>query len=268
METDVNEVTTRERDALTGHNQPPTDEQAFLNLLQERHPDLVQRKKDLLDASLRAPKTIDSDATAGKFADFIKQMTAFEKACGKTRAAAKEPYLEGGRLVDHYFKVILVEKISEAKQLMTRALTIYQTAKADAERKARAEAERKAREEAERAAREAAEKAKLIETDAELEAAVDAEAVAEQAAEKAREAEAARDARAADLSRQRTGASTARLQTSWRCTSFSHTDVDLEALRPFFTHDAIEKAIRAFIKQGGRELAGATIQEVSRTVVS
>ena len=44
-------------------------------------------------------------------------------------------------------------------------------------------------------------------------------------------------------------------------------EIDLESLRTHLSQDAIEKAIRSFIKSGGRELKGVTIFENQKTVV-
>ena len=251
-----------------GHNVPPDDEQAFMFELQSRHGQLLDRRSDLLSAAERAPETVADDDTAGRAADFIKQLTAHEKAANKARTDEKEAYLLRGRWVDGFFKTSAVAGIAEVKKAMTDRLTAYQRKVAEEERRAREEAERKAREEAEQAAREAAEKAKAIETEVELDAAVEAEAAAKEAAEKAREAEAARDAKPADLSRQRSiSGTTASLHTSWQCTSFSRADLDLNALRPYLPEDAIAKAIRGYIRAGGRTLAGATIEQVSQTRV-
>ena len=165
------------------------------------------------------------------------------------------------------------------------------------EREEAAERAREDREKAERLAREAEMAARGCETEEELAAALAAEERAQQAAAEAarreaeerveaarREAEereqaqmaaaraAAREREAAapvaDLSRQRSMAgTTASLRTTVACLGFNRADLDLEPLRPYIPNAALETAIRAFIRAGGRQLAGATIEEVQRSVV-
>lgn len=252
-----------------GHNNPPSDKEVFLSELEGRHDGLVARRATLIEAAGRAPETIEDAETAGKAADFIKQLTAHEKAADTARTEEKAPFLERGRWIDGWFKGPVVAGIAEVKRSVTQRLTAYQRKVAEEERRRRGEEERRQREEAERARREAEERAKAAETDADLDAAIAAEEQAAQAQAEAERAERASRAAPADLSRQHSASGTvASLRTTWKCTSFSHPEVDLEALRDYLTHADIEKAIRAFVRAGGRELRGATIQEVAETRVA
>lgn len=256
-------------DAGTGHNLPPSDENAFLNEIESRHGELLKRRDELVAASERAPETIGDAETAGKAADYIKQLGAHEKTADKARKDEKEPYLERGRWVDGFFKSIAVQGIADIKKAMTGRLTAYQRKVAEEERQRREAEERRQREEAERARREAEEKAQAAQTDEDLQAAVEAEQQAAEAQARAERAERDAQAGAADLSRQHSGAGTvASLRTSWKCTAYDPATVDLEALRPHIARAEIEKAIRGFIKAGGRELRGATIKEVSEARVA
>ena len=217
----------------------------------------------------RAPETIEDAETAGRVSDFLKQLIAHERSAESARTEEKAPYFLRGKWVDGFFKGAAVAGIAEAKKTINARLTAYQKREAEKERQRREEEERQRREEAERARREAEAKAEAARTDDDLEAAVQAEEEA-----KAAQAEAERAARAtqvgsADLSRQHSGAGTvASLRTMWKCTGFDHQTVDLGALRHHLSRDAIEKAIRAYIRAGGRELRGATITEVSESRVA
>ena len=256
-------------DAGLGDNNPPTDQDAFLFELRSRHAPLLRRRTELLDAAERAPATIADADSAGQAADFIKQLTAHEKLANRTRADEKAPYLERGRWVDGFFRNAALAGIGDVKKAIANRLTAYQRREAERERRRREEEERREREEAERARQEAEAKAAAAETEEELDAAVAAEEDAAAAQERAEQAERATQTGAADLSRQHTAAGTvASLRTTVKCTAFSRGALDLEALRPYLSVDSIEKAIRAYIRAGGRELRGATIEEVSESRVA
>lgn len=252
-----------------GHNNPPSDKEVFLSELEGRHGALLSRRTELLDAAKRAPETIEDATVAGKAADFIKQLTSHEKAADRARTDEKAPYLERGRWIDAWFKGPVVTGIAEVKRSITQRLTAYQRKVAEEERRRREEEERRQREEAERARREAEERAQAAQTDADLDAAIQAEAEAAEAQAEAERAERATRAAPADLSRQHSEAGTvASLRTSWKCTGFDPATVDLEALRLHFSPADLDKAIRGFIRAGGRELRGAAIEEVAETRVA
>jgi len=256
-------------DAQNGGNNPPTDEEAFLSEVASRHGQLLARRAELMHAADRAPETILDDETASKAADFIKQLSTHEKAANAARTEEKQPFLERGRWIDGFFKTTAVAGIAAVKKSITQSLTAYQRKIAEEERQRREAEERRQREEAERARREAEERAKAAETDADLDAAITAEEQAAEAQAQAERAERATQAGAADMSRQHSAAGTvASLRTMTKCTAFDPGTVDLEALRPHLSHADIEKAIRAFIRAGGHELRGATIEEISETRVA
>ena len=252
-----------------GGNNPPSDEQAFLSELESRNGALIERRDELLASAKRAPEMIEDAEGAGKAADFIKQLTAHEKTAETERTGEKAPYFERGKWVDGFFKNAAVAGIAAAKKTALARLTAYQQKVAAEERRRREEEERQRREEAERARQEAEAKAEAAENDDDLDAAVEAE---DEAAE--RQAQAERAARAtqagtADLSRQHSSAGTvSSLRTTWKCPAWSRSALDLEALRPYLADADLTKAIRAFIRAGGRDLRGATIVEVSESRVA
>ena len=252
-----------------GSNNPPSDEQVFLSEIESRHGPLLERRAALIEAAERVPETIEDAEVAGKAADFIKQLSSHEKAANKARTEEKEPYLQRGKWVDGFFKGPAVEGIAKVKKDVTDRLTAYQREEARKERERREEEERRQREEAERARREAEEKAAAAQTEEDLNAAVQAEEEAAEAQAAAERAERATQAGAADMSRQHSAAGTvASLRTVTKCTGFDHQTVDLGALRHHLSRDCIEKAIRGYIRAGGRELRGATIEEVSESRVA
>ena len=266
-----------------GHNNPPTSESAFLSELEARHGDLLERRAFLIGAVERVPETIEDADTAGKAAKFVKQLQGFDKVADRARKDEKEPYFTRGKWVDSWFRDAVVDGLADAKKTMTLRITAYQRRIAEEERQRRAEEERRQREEARRAAeeeerkrREADEAAKDIKTEADLDEALRKEAQAAEAERRKREeiaaAERARsraDAKAAELSRERySGGATASLRTVVKCTGFDQATVDLEALRSHFAPADIEKAIRAFIRDGGRTLKGAEISEVTESRIT
>ena len=256
-------------DAGIGDNNPPSAQGAFLSELESRHGPLIERRAALIEAGERVPEAIEDQETAGKAADFIKQLGAHEKAANKARTGEKEPYLERGRWVDGWFKGAAVDGIAALKKTVTDRLTAYQRKVAAEERRRREEEERRQREEAERKRREAEEAAQAAETEEDLDTAVRAEEEAAEAQAQADRAERATQAGSADLSRQHSAAGTvASLRTVTKCTGFDHQTVDLGALRHHLSRDCIERAIRAYIRAGGRELRGATIEGVSESRVA
>ena len=233
----------------------------------ERHGALVRRRDDLLQAVDRVPATVEDEQTAGDVGDFIKQLDAGRKAAEGARVAEKEPFLEGGRTVDGWFKKI-TEPLAKAKTEIEGRLNIYLGKKAAAARKAREEVERKAREEAVRLAADAA----LLEENAKdattLDNAVAAEEAAKVAAKTAAKAQQEATAKPADLSRIRGDyGAVASLRTHWTFDDLDRPALDLESLRQHLSTDALEKAIRSFIKAGGHELDGVRIFETTSTVV-
>jgi len=248
---------------ILGHNLPPPDllvGEALREKLQDENRDLLKRRDDLLAAAERIP-AIDSDDIAGRVSDFVKQLTALTKAAETKRTDAKEPYLEGGRNIDGFFRAI-TDPVAKTKDSVQKRLTTYLREKEEQARQARMAEERKARETAEAARREAEELAKAAASAAQLDAAIEAERSAEIAAADLAKAQAAADVKPAELSRTRGEyGSVASLRTEWVFDNIDRQNLDLEALRPYLPGDALDRAIRGFIKSGGRELRGVNIYE-------
>tara|TARA_Y100000310_G_scaffold219805_1_gene221224 strand:+ start:1450 stop:2232 length:783 start_codon:yes stop_codon:yes gene_type:complete len=244
-----------------GHNEPPLDAEPIKDRLTEDHADLLKRRQELVDAQERVP-ACDTPEAAAKIGDYIKQLSSCMKDADGRRVKEKEPYLEGGRRVDGFFKDVK-ESLEKIKAKCGKALTEYQKEVARQERialAAKAEADAKAAKEAEE---EAARKLEVATADAHLEEAVEAEETAIEAADEAAKSQKAADQSAADLSRTRStnGGSVSSLHTIWTFRDLDRETIDLEALRPYLTKADIEKALRAYIKTGAREIKGAVIFE-------
>ena len=251
------------------HNNPPPDllvGDALRNRLADESAALIRRRDDLLAAEARLP-VIDSEDVARKVSDFVKQIAAAAKAADGARVAAKEPYLDGGRVVDGFFKAIS-DPLATLKKNVERKLTEYLREKEAAERARRLQEEREARERAEAARREAEALAQSARDAESLDAAVEAEKEADRATADAIKASREADAKAADLSRTRGEfGAVASLRTHWVFDNINRDELDLEALRSHFPIDGLEKALRSFIRAGGRELKGARIYETTEANV-
>lgn len=223
------------------HNQPPEDHDPLAERLTETYRQLHERTEQLLEAEARLPDSL-TEETVGRVSDFAGQIKACIKAADTAHKAEKEPFLTAGRTVDAWLGTIKRPLLDLCQRVEAR-VTAYLRAKEVEERKRREEE-----------ARRLAEEAKA------LAAAGDKEQAKEVRAEARELRDEAKHGKAADLVRLHTGlGGVATLKTAW---SFEITDrnkLDLEALRPYLPLDAIEKAIRGFIRAGGRELAGAKI---------
>lgn len=253
-------------ESLIGHNRAPVDAQTIVADLADEFDHLKRRRDELLAAEQRIPP-IESDETAQKVTDFIRQLSAVAKAADTSRIGAKEPYLEGGRAVDGYFKS-LIDPLLSSKKRVESALTNYLRRKEAEERRKREEEQRLAREEEARQRREAEEAAAKIRDEQSLQDAIAKEQAAKLASADADKADKAAVAKPAELSRTRGEyGAVSSLRTDWVFADVEREELDLEALRYHLPSDGIEKAIRSFIKAGGRSLRGARIFESTSAVV-
>jgi hypothetical protein len=255
--------------AYIGHNDPPPE--STLDRLRSDHANLIARKDELLGGCERAPSVIEDEETAGKMADFVqKQIDPFLKRALAVHEAEKEPFLSGGRTVDGFWHS-LVDDLRKAKDGLNAVRKAYADKKAAEERRRREEEARKAREEQERLAREAREREAAACNEVGLDAAIAAQEAADRARLNADEAARAAAAKPAELGRSRGdygGLTT--LKQFWDFADINRGAIDLEALRGHIPMDALEKAIRSWIKANadalkeGKRLTGARIFENTR----
>ena len=250
-----------------GDNLPPADANPLRDRLADQYEELTTRRDDLLAGIAETPGSVDDEDTARKVTDWIKQIAACIKNANSIRVSEKEPYLEGGRQVDGYFKTI-TEPLDKGKKKIEGRLTLYQRQVAAEEKRRRDEERRDAEEAAALAVEVAARAAEALRMERDLDAAVQAEAAAEQAAADAVKAQVAADAKAADMSRTRGDyGGVSSLRTRWVGILTTRAGLDLESLRDHIPEAALEQAIRSFVKAGGRKLSGAQIYEDTMTVV-
>lgn len=225
------------------------------DILGDENADLIRRCDELVAAAERAPKECNDDQTSSKLSDFIKQIDACAKMAERRRVDTKEPALAATRAIDGYFKPIS-EKLVKLRAGVLRPLEAYLQRKAAEEQRRRNEEAARSVAEAKKAEQVAVQSigtAPRATVDTNFDAAAQATQVAEDAA-------AAAAAKPADMGRTRGDyGSVATLRQSWDFEVSNYDVVPLEVLRPFLGQDAIDKAIRAFIRAGNRELAGVKI---------
>lgn len=228
---------------------------------------LTGRRDALLGSFGRCPNVVNDEETAKKVADLIKAIAACIKNAEADRVSRKEPILEAARVTDGVYRAV-TDPLAKAKTTVEGRLTLYQREVAAAERRRREAEETAAREEAARRAREAAEAAARLRTEEDLARAISAEELAKRAMADAEWAAKEAAAKPAELSRQRSDlGSVASLRTFWDFADLDRAALDLEALRPHLQMEALERALRSFVKAGGREIRGARIFENTTTSV-
>jgi hypothetical protein len=249
--------------ATIGHNKPPIDDEATLHMeLAARQAKILEGTGKLLASAGRAPTECKSEEDAKDITTLIKLINDNAKSLEAARENEKAPYWNAGKIVDSFFKSHIGD-LTTAKNNVNKPLSAWLTKKADEERRAREET---ARLERERAAREleaaaAMEKAGHNEF---AESALSQAAITEQNATKLATSA---QAKPAHLATTRSVSGTASLRTIWVGDVTDRATLDLEALRPYLTADAMQAAVNAFIRSGGRELKGARIYETSSAVV-
>jgi hypothetical protein len=242
--------------ATSGHNMPPTE----LEIVRQRLADEERGIRAALASVNKEPlpEIIENDLIAGQVTDRIKTLRNIIGGVEKAHKAVKAPFLECGRAADAW-KNGLESEIDALRKLAEKPLSAFLAKKAEEERVRQLEVARQQREEADRLAAEAAahQAANISEVASELlDAAVKSEALA------IRIERNITYAAPSDLAKSRsiTG-STSSQKTAWVARIVSLRGIDLEVLRPYLNEDAIQKALNAFVKNGGRECSGAQITE-------
>lgn len=234
-------------------NYDPLNEQHVRDAFMQAIAAEAARADALTEAYGRAPETVSDDTTASKTTDLAKQLGACARAIEAKRKEHKGRYDTCGAVI-HTAATYYTNNLAKLKKACETRLTDYQRRIAEVERKRREE-------EAERLRKEAAEREASLHNEDDLEEAIRAGAEAERAAKEA-------EAKAADLTKARGEfGSVASLRTFWTFEIEDIHAVPLETLRRHFTPDAIEKAVRAYVRDGGRELPGVRIFETQETRV-
>jgi len=258
--------------AEIGDNRYPRP--GILAQLQVDFANTVANVAELENAAAGLPEKIASKEDHDAIADMIKTIRDAGKGIDGSREAEKSPYLLGGAAVDGFFKP-LVQRLTVASDILYGRLQTYLREKAAEERRQREEAAAKAAAEAARkrreedAAREAAEAARRADYRARHEArAAQAAQDADNAEGRARAAELDALVKPAELARTRSDqGALSTLKSEWTFTVDDYDAIPLDKLRPYITRENIEKAIRQFVKNGNRELAGVNIFQTEKATV-
>lgn len=243
-----------------GDNKAPLIEILRDEMELENEP-LLRRKDELLAAAGRMPAAVNDDEAAGKFSDMVKLIAAAVKASEAGRVAKKEPFLEGGRTVDGFYKKQITDPLLKAKASIEDRLGNYLRRKAAAEKAIRDQAERAARETAQKAAEEAAKAEVAMRNAADLDTAIAAQARADDAATAAASAAKVAAEKPAAMARTRGEMSLGTLASVWTFRDLDRDTINLDALRAHLPTAAIEQALRSAIKAGLREIRGAIVYE-------
>ncbi len=258
-----------------GHNKPPLEElipQEFREALLAEQPDFETKVKALVEAADRA--VAHDDETLGRCGDLVK---AYRKAKASIEAAHKEvkqPYLDGGRLVDSERKARLepiekawakVEAIGNAYVAKREAEAKAERARIEAEQRAAAEAAARAERERIEAEQAAARAAADAESEEEREAAASAAAEAARRAEEAQRAAALAPAAPAErtLIHSDAGATVGGKQ-EWLCEVEDYTKAMRHVRSDPKVKEAIDAAIKRLVRAGQRELTGVRIWPVAK----
>jgi hypothetical protein len=236
-----------------GGNNPPD----LLTQLAEDHAPLRHEIEKLAERANGTPREIKSEADLDAVGTLIKDTRELARKADKERTTTKEPYLASGRTVDQYFKT-LTDRLVRIGDVFQKIADDH-ARKVAAAARAKAEAEAKAaREEADR--REAA--ARKAEEDNRKKNAEAHSAKADVALQAAEAAEAVAAAPAKELVRTTTASGIAAgARTEWDFEILDVDAIDLNKLRALLKRDAVEAALRQFVRNGNRELAGVRIFE-------
>jgi hypothetical protein len=246
--------------SMIGHNNPPSDPELMKELLEENNRKALERAAKLIEAADRVPDIIEDQDTSDKITDLEKQIAVCRKALDEGRTRDKAPYLTLCRVVDDFFRETL-ETLDAARKRVKERQRDFLLAQEKKERERRAQLERDRQAEADRLAGEAAAleaKGQKSQADAVMDKAIQNDNDAQFFGQAAQ----ARGASVAASAGEMTGARSS-LRYVWTGEITSRDELDLEALRPYFTMDVLQKALNQFVKlnQGARQIKGAKIYE-------
>ena len=235
-----------------GHNTGP-----LKDMLAASYSDLIKEIDEACAAAERAPAIIESDEVSGRVADLVSDLRKLKKLAEDGHDAEKKPFLTAGRDVDDFFRAPVAGPDTAIKALLAKQ-TVWLDTKDRAIRAAAEAEEAAARERADTQLR-AAERAQDSGDFDGAEKLLTNAAIADSVAETASLTQAAK---ATDLTRTYSrGGSVTSLSRVWTFTVENRGQIDLEAIRPYLAPADVDKAIRAFVKAGKRELRGVKIFE-------
>lgn len=239
-----------------GHNNPPSDSAILAERLNTQEAALRSTI-----SLIECPQIISNEQEAGNVTDAIKYVSVLIRKIGDAHKAIKEPYLENGRVVDAWKKRL--ESEFEIKKLaFSKPLNAFLEMRAKEERERQIEAARRERERAERLAEEAKEHEAVGINDtasALMDAAIASEAMASHIEDKVYTSTPSQLAKSRSIH-----GATASQKLVWTGEIENISAIDFNLLRKYISIDDLQKAINAFIRDGGREINGVKIYQKSQ----
>ena len=242
--------------ALSGHNQPPTE----LETVQSR---LVDKESEVRNAIAAlcvnpVPERIDTRTVAGEITQRIKDLGNVKKTAENSYTEVKAPYLQCTQHLDAW-KRGLVAEIDALISAAKKPLNDFLDREENAERERQMEQARLERVKADALAAAALKHQAAGITDT----AIDLMVASQQSEALADRVNAnITHARPADLAKSRSKyGATASRKMAWVGRIVNLHGVDLDKLRPYLKPEAIQSAVDAFVRNGGRECGGVKISE-------
>ncbi len=240
-----------------GGNNPPSESE----ILQQRLESYRGEEKLINDLIARAvPTEIKNDKEAGEIADTIKSLKSARAAIENIFKKEKEPFLVACKVADGW-KNAKWTKIDNHVALAGKPIIAWNNKKAEEERARQLELARKAQEEAERLAKEA-------EIHAEAGIGDTAEELFEFAIEAELKSTMYTNSADGKIATKSAGTySTASNRKVWVGVVEDPLTLDIVALKAYFTAAEIDKAVRAAISDGVREIRGVKIFEEDKITI-
>lgn len=241
--------------AKIGSNNPPSDIELLGESLILKHVSLIRQAQNYVALADRIPEKLSEQDEANFVTDKIKEMMSCVKSLESTRKEEKEPFLRQGQYVDTFFndeKVKLENAINKANLPLGNFL------------KEQAAIEQKRRDDEaatlHKAAQDAMANAVMSPSVDSMEQAVISKGVADFAVKVA-------SVPVQTMAVAKGNYSTASLKKEWVGTITDIANIDIEKLKPYIKVDALQVALNTYIKMGGRECKGCTIEETITTKV-
>lgn len=219
-----------------GGNNPPISE-----VLADTQKSLIERIEPLAERANAMPRKIEDDETLGKVGDLVVDALKLITDLDNARKVEKQPYLDGGREVDSFFKT--------ASERVERISDVFQKIAGDYQREKAAEARRKAEDEARKLREDEARKRQEADN-AKRQSTTDRKHdEADEIAAKAEEAEAKAASTNHELSKVKTETGvTAGSRSTWKARIVDYDALPLGPLLNFFNEADVLKAANSMAK--------------------
>lgn len=208
-----------------------------------------------------APVILEDDEDLAGITQLATSIISLQQKIETARKETVKPFLDAESTVNDFLKRELPLRLSKLKTALESSATAYQRKKSQREQ-AKRDADAAA---ARRLVDEAAAKVSEAVKAGDVQAATAAVKQADSLTTFANKATAAAAAPVNSMAKVTTDAGAASLIDNWTFDDLDLDKVDLIALRPFFPRAAVEQALRAFIKSGRHEIAGARIFNDNKT---